>query len=314
MSEKLYIKCLSAGGFSPHSWLDEKGNRSKWDLPVGGQFGAWKLAHTTNIAPHKTGLHVVQAEDLIYFFTGHNFKVELDEKIVDGYDCTVAYKARLLEKIEISDIQFQNLALQFAESAQEILTLLEYPNEFRLLPINAYHSVERALKSNGNRAEALKLLRTTGAQQARHHLDSYNTAEYVHSAKAAEYSHKAIVDLGGYLLKDENDNALYPDMTKGPAWQIAKLVAGDTAFAWQEAAAQFNYRTQTENWFHDSALKNRLMALPVNPKAEKSKDFSFQVFSSFRMMQNNMLLKEIGLEQYCTRSKKTLADWHLSPK
>lgn len=100
MSAPVLIKCLRANGRSVHSFVDAQGENG-WALPSGGEPGAWKGPVEGVLRPHHNGLHLAKEDCLIDWLTGHHYVAETEGETVEGMDCVVARKARLVRELPV---------------------------------------------------------------------------------------------------------------------------------------------------------------------------------------------------------------------
>jgi hypothetical protein len=90
MNVKTY-KFLQTGGRSPLSRFD-------WPLPTATAPGAW-VEVEGELRLCRNGLHVCQAADLPYWLHDELWEVETEGDFIEGLDCRVVRRARLIRKI-----------------------------------------------------------------------------------------------------------------------------------------------------------------------------------------------------------------------
>ena len=84
-------KFLAADGRGPFSGM-------AWPAPAGGAPGAW-IAVDGVLAQCERGLHVCRDVDLAYWIHDELWDVEVEGAAVEGLDCLVVARARLLRRI-----------------------------------------------------------------------------------------------------------------------------------------------------------------------------------------------------------------------
>ena len=85
-------KFLAAGGRGPFSGM-------AWPAPAGGVPGAWIVVDGA-LAQCERGLHVCRDVDLAYWIHDELWDVEVEGPAVEGLDCLVVARARLLRRID----------------------------------------------------------------------------------------------------------------------------------------------------------------------------------------------------------------------
>jgi hypothetical protein len=85
-------KFLQKGARSPFSGF-------QWPLPTSGQAGAW-VEVRGELRLGANGLHVCRAADLAYWLHDELWEVEAEGDVLDGLDCCVARRARLVRVVQ----------------------------------------------------------------------------------------------------------------------------------------------------------------------------------------------------------------------
>jgi hypothetical protein len=85
------FKFLSPGAVGPVSGF-------RWPLPENGRPGAW-IETRGVLEPCRSGAHVCRASDLPYWIAEELWETETDGDHVDGIDCQVFRRARLVREV-----------------------------------------------------------------------------------------------------------------------------------------------------------------------------------------------------------------------
>jgi hypothetical protein len=91
-----------------------------WPVPQGGLPGAW-VEVTGPLAPCARGVHVCRPLDLAHWVHDELWEIEADGEPLDGLDCLVVPRARLVHRIDAwSDggaLRFSEASIEHAEAA-----------------------------------------------------------------------------------------------------------------------------------------------------------------------------------------------------
>lgn len=85
-------KFLARGGLGPITGR-------AWPLPAPPRPGAWLLS-SGPIVLCRDGIHACRPDDLAFWLHEELWRVELDGEVVDGPDCVVAARGRLLARVD----------------------------------------------------------------------------------------------------------------------------------------------------------------------------------------------------------------------
>jgi len=129
-------KFLAAGGRGPFS-------RMAWPAPADGAPGAWLVVDGV-LAQCERGLHVCRDVDLAYWIHDELWDVEVEGPAVDGLDCLVVARARLLRRIGAwteSRHQFAQASIEHAAASPSLSDREEFGEllgDARLMATHGY--------------------------------------------------------------------------------------------------------------------------------------------------------------------------------
>lgn len=129
-------KFLAAGGRGPFS-------RMAWPAPANGSPGAWIVVDGV-LAQCERGIHVCRDVDLAYWIHDELWEVEVDGPVVEGLDCLVVGRARLLRRIDAwteGRDRFAQASIEHAAASPRSIdgeTLSELLGDARLMAIHGY--------------------------------------------------------------------------------------------------------------------------------------------------------------------------------
>jgi hypothetical protein len=97
-------------------------SRIVWPVPRGGLPGAWTDAGAGPLQLCVRGAHVCRPADLAYWLSDELWQVELDGDQVEGIDCLIARRARLVRRLD--GWRDGQVAVRFAHACVEHATSL----------------------------------------------------------------------------------------------------------------------------------------------------------------------------------------------
>lgn len=295
MTHAPLIKCLRNGGRSVHSFVDAQGYNG-WDLPRDDQPGAWKGPVKGDLRPHHNGLHLAKKDYFIDWLTGHHYLAETDGETVEGLDCVIARRARLVEHLPVDHTKmavFFNNQLDILPAIMEGLHV--YPNISQdvqhCVSIIKMHGVENAHKPLKH-SQSYKFIQQNNSRLS---YDELHSIEYNHCTKAARTCLETIVAV--HNMSEKGDGLI--DLTKVISNKVAKATdALHINYQFMEGLCERGYDHNDEVKAMKSFLTERDLLIYTGVKTPKSKAHTYPIpgfFQRIRQRQNKELLPALGL-------------------
>lgn len=314
----LYIKSLGVGARSIHNFSDSSGH-ADWPKPIGEkQPGDWKppVANKELLKPHHYGYHLAKISFVADWFQRENYIAEAGGNIVEGYDCVVSEKARLLRRLYLSPQDYIDIAIAFNEQIFDLLDVMEMSRDMRTTVKDAFRAASTWLLDNPNsqreKENAQKLCRLASLIFYRHATDAQGSHQYLFNSKAAMHVGKSIALLG-QLDPLETEAAPYsrfdaiisPFFSKIPKpeiidnFQIVKDIASETSQAAFNSVMQLTMFQATGRYSGQkliSFLSDKQKTWIERSTLVDKNILPAQALSGIRSIQSDILLEKWGIK------------------
>jgi hypothetical protein len=275
------IKCLHSGGRSVHSFKDAQGQHG-WDLPHDGQPGAWKGPVEGTLKPHHNGLHLAKKDFLIDWLTGHHYLAEPEGETVEGLDCVIARKARLVKPLPVNGSMLQVFCNNELSMLPKILQgLTVYPKISKDVEacVNAIH--ENGLGKADKSLDRMPEYKHIRLNYMRFQKDALHSIEYNQCTQAAIICLGTVISAHDLMKYDAN----IIDTTKIISNKVAKTL--------ECFAHNYHFMAGLVEQGYDHQNEVISMAQFLNEQnLETSPTPAF--FQHVRMRQNNDILPALG--------------------
>ncbi len=290
-----YIKFLTDKAGSKHAFSEDGLTPLVWDLPKDGKPGDWHGPVEGELRPHYWGLHLVKPEYFVNWFYETNYVAEAQGELKETFEIAVAREARLIRKIDISEEDWNDLAVAWVDDVVDLLQVMEYPGDIADVPIQIFNDIKPWQETDYSSSSKDKARKAYGAAQAylayRFHADSLNSPEYVHNSKAAESLLKAVMLLGD--LSPRFNREANPPFASN--WEVAKEIVTATADAVEHAAQGFIIQRSMGVYPKGSKLPSKIRNFVDSSFGSRETPLSYKARMGLHQKQNALLLQKCGL-------------------